>query len=135
MEAPASFSACLHQLRVLLKNLPETLPYTEVKESLYYSFKSFSVSDELVEKTGSEESALNEHFKSVFGWKTRTTGDGILDIVERGPGIRKVVGFLEHFHAKYPADTVLQKWCEDLWRGAVKVYKTHSKEVSRELRG
>lgn len=135
MDLPASFSDCLLHLSQLIANLPEALPYKVAEESCYHSFSDLSVPKDLVEKTGDEASALNEHFKAVFGWKTRTSGDGTLDILERGPGIQKVVRFLKHFHAKYPKDTVLQKWGQDIWRAAVKVYGTHGKEVSCIARG
>lgn len=122
MEPPSEFATCLSQLQCLIDHLPGSLPHREVEDSCYSSFKTHAVSTELIERTGDEASALNEHMKGVFGWKTRTSGDGVLTITERGPGLRNVVGFLEHFYKKYPDDAVLQKWGRDIWTGAVKVY-------------
>lgn len=52
-----------------------------------YPFGTFQIDRGLLERiehTEDEVGAINETFKRIFGWKTRTTGDGILEIKERG---------------------------------------------------
>jgi len=47
----------------------------------------FKPDDELVDLTGSKAGALNVHLERVFGYAARSTGDGILPILERGPAV------------------------------------------------
>ncbi|KAG2737955.1 hypothetical protein P692DRAFT_201858164 [Suillus brevipes Sb2] len=43
---------------------------------------------EFRDRTGSEIGALNEQFKQIFGWKTRTTGSGIIKLTWLNSAIR-----------------------------------------------
>jgi len=92
---PAEFQDVPVYLRTLLQNLPPALPAGTSLASKYLIFLSFTLDDELQECTGSEIGALNEQFKQIFGWKTRTTGSGILLVEERGPPIC-AVELLQH---------------------------------------
>ena len=80
----------LNKLRLLLDNLPKQLPSKPINgpdASRYASLIGFQPDDELVEMTGSKAGALNMHLERVFGHAARSTGDGILPILERGPPI------------------------------------------------
>ena len=114
----------LNHLHGLLINLPKGLP-TGFK---YDMFKSFSLDPDLLDKTGDEVAAMHEQLKSVFGWSTRTTGDGILNISKWGTGIQAIQPILAEFFAKYleNAVTVLfsnwSLWCPT---GTGKPYPHH----------
>jgi hypothetical protein len=89
----------------------------------------FSLDPELMERTGCEVSTLSEQLKRVFGWAARTTGDGIIPIVERGAAICALHDVFSAFFTKYPDNNVLKKWIIDVMVGAEKVYKTYNIEV------
>ncbi|KIL56618.1 hypothetical protein M378DRAFT_89071, partial [Amanita muscaria Koide BX008] len=82
----------------------------------------FTLDPDLLEKTGSEVSALSEHLKRVFGWDARTRGDGIVPFMERGIAVRALHPVLADFLTRYPEDNVLKKWIVDVLKGAEKVY-------------
>ncbi|KAK0465663.1 hypothetical protein IW261DRAFT_1613415 [Armillaria novae-zelandiae] len=92
-------------------------------------------SDE-IQRLKEPDLAINESFKAIFGWRTRTTGDGILDIEEHGKhGIGAVADLLEGYLKKYrekkgSPNAVLVKWVEDLSAGCVKIYHTHNRPVN-----
>ena len=44
---------------------------------------AFELDPDIMEKTGDEVATLGEQLESVFGWKTRTSDDGVIPIVER----------------------------------------------------
>ncbi|KAK0475761.1 hypothetical protein IW261DRAFT_1492742 [Armillaria novae-zelandiae] len=71
-------------LRVLLSNLPTDLHAPKKGEFTRYPFATFCIDQAILECTEGEVRAINESFKAIFGWRTRTTGDGILDIEEHG---------------------------------------------------
>ena len=121
----AEFPILLAHLRTLLRQLPDTLPIGDAASSKYQMFLSFKLDADLLEQTGSEIGALNEQFKAVFGWKTRTTGDGLLSIDERGPAVCAVVNVLEGFHHRHPDDNIIKKWAVDIAKGATQVYVQH----------
>lgn len=76
----------LSELKMLLTHLPRDLPNPSAKATKY-PFLSFQPDPGFLERTESEVGAINESYKTIFGWKTRTTGDGIIPIVERGKNI------------------------------------------------
>lgn len=82
--SPKEFPTFLAYLHTLLQDLPEDLPVRDspMSQSKYFSFMSFQIDEELLDRTGTEIGVLNEQFKAVFGWKSRTTGDQILSIEE-----------------------------------------------------
>jgi hypothetical protein len=64
---------------------------------------------------------LGEQLKGIFGWKTQTSGDGIILIVEQGQAIHMLHPLLKKYHEKYPDNNVLKKWVIDVTAGAEKV--------------
>ncbi|KAG1729099.1 uncharacterized protein EDB91DRAFT_1160234 [Suillus paluster] len=126
---PAEFQGILEYLRILLQNLPTAFPVGSAFTSKYLAFLSFTIDAELLDRTGSEIGALNEQFKQIFGWQTRTTGSGIVAIEERGEPICAVVDVLEDFHVRYPTDNVIKKWAVDIGIGVQEVYSQHNIEL------
>ena len=70
------------------------------------------------------------HLKCVFGHAARSTGDGILPILERGPAICAVHDILSNYCNESQNDIMLKKWAIDITKGAEKVYNIHSVPVS-----
>ncbi|KAF8124090.1 hypothetical protein EV363DRAFT_1454853 [Boletus edulis] len=126
---PEEFKGFLKYLDTLLQNLPDALSVGIPTASKYDIFLSFTLDDALQERTGCEIGAFNEQFKGIFGWKARTTGDGILPIEERGEPICAVVSILRGFHEKHPNDVIVKKWAVDIALGAEKLYKQYGIEV------
>jgi hypothetical protein len=123
------FQGVLKYLRTLLQNLPTALSVGTAFTSKYLIFLKFMINNELLDHTGSEIGALNEQFKQIFGWKTRTTGSGIIMIEERGAPICAVVDVLDNFHVKYPTDNVIKKWAVDIGIGVQEIYSQHNTKV------
>ena len=123
----------LQWLNTLLRNLPDNpnLP-SPLPQRSQYPFRNFVIPQDYIEKTESELGGLNEAFKSIFGWQTRTTGDGIIEIKERGPGIEGIVVVFQRYLEKYPGDQVLEKWLDDIIQGAEQVYKRTKTKVSTQ---
>jgi hypothetical protein len=124
------FARILSRLATLLANLPINLPEKPVTESIYASFLSFSLDPELLEHTGCEVATLGEQLERVFGWKARTTGDGILPIKERGKSICALHPLLESFYHRHPNNNVLKKWAIDIVVGVENVYAHFGTPVS-----
>ncbi|KAG1908395.1 uncharacterized protein F5891DRAFT_973815 [Suillus fuscotomentosus] len=104
-------------------------------DSQYPSFLQFSLDPDILEKTGDEVVTLGEQLESVFGWKARTSGDGVIPILERGKAICALHGILMLYYEKYPTNNVLKKWIHDITAGAEKVYKMYgvpTPECSKE---
>ena|ERR1700722_3580362 len=121
----------LARLELLLTHLPDTLP-DPAPELSSYPFISFELDQDLYEKIEDEVGTLNEQFKRAFGWKSRTTGDGILPITERGESICAVVDVLSKYLEKHPGNAILEKWTDDIIEGAKKIYQLAGKEVSSQ---
>jgi hypothetical protein len=123
----------LDQLQLLLENLPDQLPLKPVNgpnASQYVSLIGFQPDEELVDMTGSKAGALNMHLKRLFGYTARSTGDGILPILERGPTICAVHDILSNYCNEFHNNNVLKKWAMDITKGAEKVYSIHQISVS-----
>jgi hypothetical protein len=103
----------LRELRRLLARLPSSLPEPG-PEATQYPFVGFQPDLEFLERTESELGAVNESLKAAFGWKSRSSGDKIIPIVERGKHICAVADVLERYLAAHPGDAVLMKWVADL---------------------
>lgn len=130
--ASDDFTQTLVELGSLLENLPSVLPLAKASDESRYSIflpNRWVLDKDLMEKIEDEVGVMNEQFKQVFGWKTRSTGDGIISIEERGPAICGVVDILRCFHDKYPGNGVVIKWGTDVLEGARKVYETHGVDV------
>ena len=123
----------LSELRSLLSNLPTSLKLPSASNTVY-PFVGFKLDPELLERTGDEVGALNEQLKGAFGWKSRTTGNGIIPILERGKYICAVADVLEKYMGQNPANAILEKWVADISEGAKKVYREAGLEVSFSFR-
>ncbi|KAK0470905.1 hypothetical protein IW261DRAFT_1612376 [Armillaria novae-zelandiae] len=130
-----SLGLFLAWLRVLLSNLPTDLHAPKKGEFTRYPFATFCIDQAILECPEDEVGAINESFKAIFGWRTCTTGNGILDIKEHGKhGIGAVADLLEGYLKKYKDEkgspnAVLVKWVEDISAGCVKIYHTHNKPI------
>jgi hypothetical protein len=70
------------------------------------------------------------HLERVFGHAARSTGDGILPILERGPTICAVHDILSDYCNEFQDDIVLKKWAIDITKGVENVYNIHKVPVS-----
>jgi hypothetical protein len=123
------FTAVLDKLEFLLANLPSQLPLLDGFESQYYSFLSFNLDPDILEKTGDEVATLGEQLEFIFGWKARNSGDGIIPILERGKAICALHGILKLYYEKYPTNNVLKKWVIDITTGAEKAFEIYGVPV------
>lgn len=97
---------------------------------MYRFFTEFALDPDLVEKTGSEAGAFNETMKEIFGWKTRTTDDGVLRFTERGDAVCAMAGVFDEAMTKYRGDAVVEKWLSDIVVGLQKTYEDAGTPVS-----
>jgi hypothetical protein len=111
--------AVLAALETQLQNLPHSLPLVHSDKSAFTEFtrRPFPLDPQKLEHTGCEVATLGEHLELAFGWKSRTSGDGILKISERGEAIAAVHSVLDEFFTKYPENNTLKKWIIDVARG------------------
>ncbi|KAF7985089.1 hypothetical protein HWV62_8971 [Athelia sp. TMB] len=116
------FLSALSQIECLLKALPDDLPCGDPSNSPYSLFLDFVLDSEIYDKTEDEVATISEMLKGVFGWNARTTGDGVIVIVERGAPICAITQMFRHFHLKHPGNNVLKKWAIDVGIGAEKVF-------------
>jgi hypothetical protein len=119
----------LDRLKLLLDHLPRQLPIRSAADSAFSSFLFFRIDPDLLEKTGCEVSALSEQLKGIFGWKGRTTGDGIVAIEERGDAVCAMHKVLKEFWECHPQNNVLRKWIIDVLKGVEKAYHVHEVAV------
>uniref|UniRef100_A0A0W0FS12 Uncharacterized protein n=1 Tax=Moniliophthora roreri TaxID=221103 RepID=A0A0W0FS12_MONRR len=92
-----------------------------------FPFKTFRIDSHDVEDLGIV-GAMNEGFKRIFRWQTRTTGDGILQITKPWSDIGAVADVLEKLIKENPnsdgsPDGVLMKWVEDITNGCIKAIR------------
>ena len=127
--SPDKLVEILAQLKRLLMNLPSELPLRDAFNSKYSTFLNFNLDPEILDKTGDEVATLGEQLEHIFGWQTRTTGDGIIPIVERGPAICALHHILKAYSEKYLENNVLKKWVIDVAIGAEKVFRTYQVPV------
>ncbi|KAJ3725292.1 ribonuclease H-like domain-containing protein [Lentinula raphanica] len=134
-QLPPNITQKLHWLRLLLDSLPKALPSPQRGELPKHPFGTFRPDAAFLERTEDEVGAINESFKAIFGWRTRTTGDGIIDIKEQGKNsIGAVADLLEGYLKKYKdssgaPNAILVKWVEDISKGCEKVIKQHGESV------
>jgi hypothetical protein len=86
---------------------------------------------EILDRTGDEVATLDEQLEHIFGWQARTTGDGIIPIVERGHAICALHPILKTYSEKYPENNILKKWVIDVAIGAEKVFRKYQVPVCR----
>jgi hypothetical protein len=122
----------LSELKLLLAHLPAELP-SPPAQATKYPFLDFQLDPVFLERTESEVGAINESFKAIFGWDARTTGDGIISILERGNNICAVADVLTKYLTLHPRDGILEKWLIDIIAGVKKVYNETQKEVGLVL--
>jgi hypothetical protein len=122
--SPEEFNAVLARLEYLLANLPEQLPSSDSFFSRYGAFLSFALDPDILEKTGDEIATLGEQLEGIFGWNARTSGDGIIPILERGKAICALHPILKGYHEKFPDNNVLKKWVLDVIAGTEKAFTT-----------
>jgi hypothetical protein len=123
--SPDEIGNILGKLEVLLTDLPSQLPRGDDFDSKYGAFLAFALDEDILEKTGDEVATLGEQLEHAFGWRSRTTGDNIIPIVERGEAICALHSILVDFYARFPDNNVLKKWIIDVTLGAEKVFDTH----------
>lgn len=123
----------LERLEVLLTQLPTTLPCKDEAHSKYSSFLSFSINPNILERTGDECGAFSEQMKDIFGWRSRTTNDGIVPIFERGPVVLAMVPAFRNFLAQYPDNNVVKKWIIDVAIGAEAVCQRNGIDITVSL--
>jgi len=121
-KAQSSRQQRIDQLSHLLEHLPQALPSPEPSP---YPFAPYSVDVDFLERYGDESSALNATLEHTFGFKSRTTGDGVVPIIERGAGICGVADVLEDHLVRDPRNMILDKWIKDITAGTKKVYAVH----------
>ena len=112
--SPEEFKTVLACLEYLLANLLEQLPSSDSFFSRYSMFLLFTLDLDILEKTGDEIATLGEQLEGVFGWNARTSGDGIIPILERGKAICALHPILKEYHEKFPDNNVLKKWVLDV---------------------
>ncbi|KAG2116350.1 hypothetical protein BD769DRAFT_1778182 [Suillus cothurnatus] len=88
---PLRFHRHGYLLHFLLAPLPLADNYYD---SQYPSFLQFSLDPDILEKTGDEVATLGEQLESVFGWKARTSGDGVIPILERGKFEQSILQYI-----------------------------------------
>lgn len=123
----------LNKLRLPSENFRHQLPLKAVNgpdPSCYSSLVGFQPDNALVEMTGSRAGALNMHLEHIFGYATRSTGDGILPIEERGPSVCAIHDVLKDYCTEFPSDAILKKWVIDIAKGAEAIYYTYHIPVS-----
>lgn len=143
LRSPARMSADdLQRLRLLLEHLPKTLP--EATPSSLYSFTGFEPDSADVENYGSVAAAINRTLEVRFGFKSRSEGDGIIRIPERGPPVCAVVDVLKRLDVearkerreRQPQssddrpDAIFEKWVHDLTKAAEITCKEAGEVVS-----
>ena len=124
------FKEVLAHLNTLLRTLPAQLPFKTLSESQFAQFQNFEPDPEMLEKTGCEVAALGEELEHVFGWKARSSGDGMLPIKERGPGICSLHQAFSKLYINHPDNNVLKKWVVDVANAAESAFFDHNTPVS-----
>jgi hypothetical protein len=119
-------SEALKQLRLLLAQLPDTIPFSDD----IYNFTNFSPDPEKVELYGSNEAAVNNALEITFAKSGRNPGPCPFRLEEQGPGLVAVVGVLETYLIEFPQSAILHKWVADLTSVAKFYYSEAGKAVS-----
>jgi hypothetical protein len=66
-------------------------------------------------------------------FKMHSSGDGVLDIKEGGPGLSTVHGVLVEYFHKYPNNMVHKKWIVDITNDVEHVYLHYNVPVCWNL--
>jgi len=128
------FAGILNRLASLILQLPTMLPYKPESDAVFKEFlPPFVLDPDYLDKTEDEIATIGEQLERVFGFKTRSSGDGILDIKERGPGLSAVHGVLVEYYHKYPDNMVHKKWIVDISNAVEHVYLHYNVPVCSEV--
>jgi hypothetical protein len=119
-------SEALMRLRMLLAQLPDTIPFSND----VYNFTNFSPDPEKVDMFGTNKAAVNNALEITFAKSGRDPGPCPFPLVEQGPGLVAVVGVLECYLIEFPQSAILHKWVLDLTKAAKFQYSEAGKVVS-----
>ncbi|KAI0668207.1 hypothetical protein C8Q78DRAFT_1049132 [Trametes maxima] len=125
-----SASEGLRELRIILENLPKSLP--EPESSRFLGLEGFVADPEDVDWIGSVEGAANLALERAFGAEARSKG--VLVIEERGRAVCGLIDALQTYYnacSKPESDAILLKWIHDIRAGAEQAYKRANQKVSR----
>ena len=119
---PSEVKECLQTLKILLQNLPETVP----KNNKYYNFQGWAPDPEKVEDMGMD-GAVNNASEVIFCPNGCLSGP--FELKEQGDGLTAVVDVLGKQISDFPTNVILQKWVVDLtdsahFSGAVSIFDT-----------
>ena len=117
----------LTYLQVLLDHLPDSIPFCDIKSTVY----NFSVTEDDVIDFGDENSAINHILEISFGEWSRT--NGVIPIKEKGPGIVSVVDVLQRCLTRDSNDARFILWLENLSKSVEEVYRSAGKKVSDQI--
>ncbi len=106
----ATFLDELDLFLFLVDHLPQQVPLKTPDESAFSDFfaDSFVPDQEHLEMSGDVCSTISEHLKRVFGWQARTTEDGLIPKLERGPGLKAVHRVLLEYHQQHPNNDLMR---------------------------
>ncbi|KAF7761741.1 hypothetical protein Agabi119p4_9733 [Agaricus bisporus var. burnettii] len=117
------FSRVLDTLASLISQLPSEVPLTSEADTCFKEFlPPFRLDPDYFAKTEDEIATLGEQLERVFGFNTRSSGDGVLTIEERGPGLSAMHDVLVEYYHKYPSNMVHKKWIIDIANAVEQVY-------------
>jgi len=124
------FVGILDTLAFLILHLPTKLPHKTESDTIFKEFlPPFELDPDYFDKTEDEIATIGEQLERVFGFKARSSGDGVLDIRERGPGLSAVHGVLDEYYHKYPNNMVHKKWIVDITNAVECVYLNYNVPV------
>lgn len=118
---PEPFETQLQELRHLLRHLPNIIPLPDPGNQLY-SFDKYIPDEDWIERTGSEQGALNHALEVAFKNRAVVGDHRIIQFCERGPSLEGVVDVLRRY--RIPGEDILPKWVRDLIASASAVYST-----------
>lgn len=128
------FAGILDTLAFLISQLPTRLPHKTESDTIFKEFlPPFELDPDYLAKTEDEIATIGEQLERVFGFKRRSSGDGVLDIKERGPGLSAVHGVLVEYFHKYPNNMVHKKWIVDITNAVEHVYLHYNVPVCWNL--
>ena len=127
----AEFTQALDAFRFLLENLPEKVPYKAAQDTAFGEFlvRPFQLDEKYMDLTGDECSTISEQLKRAFGWNARIVEGGLIEGLERGPGLVGIHEIISQYHQKHPNNIVLKKWALDIVTALENVFEKHGQSV------
>lgn len=130
------FANVVQTLLLYTAKLPSNLPAKDLDTSQFAVFARDLEKDKQFLKhlatTECSIAALSRMLKDVFGWETRSQGDGCLRITERGPGIEAMSNVLVAAHRCAEKDMVIRKWIVDIANAMECVFEQAGHQVSNK---